>query len=568
MSGRSDRRFGWRRLLRDEGGNFALLFAIALPAIIGTAALMVDEAALYHQRRTLQTAVDLAAIHAAGNPANATNRVREALADSRQIAAGLTLAELESRFQTRLTVEAGSYRAASAIAAPDRFVPAANPADSVRVSLVRPGELFFFRGLLPPPALSVRATANASTRAAFSIGSRLLSLEGGLANALLDSLLGVNLSAQAVGYQALLASQVELFGVLDALAGRLDLAAGTYDQLLTTDIALSDLVAATATLLSGDAAVAANFIATNMRSGLRISGNRLVDLGPLGAMTVGTAGTGLAGSVGVLDLVGAGASIANGRSQAQAQLSLSVPGLSAASLSMFIGEPAQSSGYLGIGQNDVLVRTAQVRLRMVLSIGGTGLLSGTTVRLPIYVEVAPAQARLASLSCAAGQGGGLATIAARPGLLKLAIGEVADASFTAAGAPAPSAATIASVLGAVRITGSSSVALAEPSEVPLAFTSADIPAGTIRTASTTRPAQSLATSLINGLDLDVTLFGLSALNGLLRPAYEAAARATLLPLAPLVDGLLAAALDVAGVGLGEADIRLHGLDCRHATLVQ
>jgi uncharacterized membrane protein len=73
---------------------------------------------------------------------------------------------------------------------------------------------------------------------------------------------------------------------------------------------------------------------------------------------------------------------------------------------------------------------------------------------------------------------------------------------------------------------------------------------------------------LSDLDVNVTLLGLNALNVLLRPAYEAAVRTALAPLAPLIDGLLVAALEVSGVGLGEADVRLLGFDCRHAALVQ
>ncbi|WP_366933755.1 pilus assembly protein TadG-related protein, partial [Devosia sp.] len=53
------------RFLRDSRGNMAVLFATAfsLSAVIG--AIAVDAAALYHERRSIQSTVDLAAISAA-----------------------------------------------------------------------------------------------------------------------------------------------------------------------------------------------------------------------------------------------------------------------------------------------------------------------------------------------------------------------------------------------------------------------------------------------------------------------------------------------------------------------
>jgi uncharacterized membrane protein len=399
MAGMPGFRAALRHFAGAQGGNFALMFAISLPMLVGTAAFMVDEAALYYQRRAMQAAVDLAAIHAAGNPSQALERARLALADSRQVAHGLTLAELESQHATKLQVEAGRYVHSPALPVAQRFTPATQPADAVRISLARQGQLFFFRGLFPPPAIAVRATANASARAAFSIGSSLASVDGGMANALLNALLGINASAGVMSYSSLLNADVALFGVLDALAGRLNLTAGTYDQLLAGEFALADLVAASATAASGESALAVQAIAAATAAHLRLRGNRLIDLGPLGAMTVGTAEAGLAGSVGLLELIGAGASIANGRNQAQLTMALAVPGLTSASLSVAIGEPAQGSGWLGVGREQTRLHTAQTRLRLTVTVAGSGLLAGASIRLPIYLELAGAEASLTTLAC-------------------------------------------------------------------------------------------------------------------------------------------------------------------------
>ncbi|MBA1675984.1 hypothetical protein G9H45_24665, partial [Escherichia coli] len=82
-----------------------------------------------------------------------------------------------------------------AIAPQARFVtPAVGTANAVRVTLNTQTPLFFARYLTGPRSFTIKATAVASTTAAasFSIGSRLLSVNGGALNALLSSLLGTS----------------------------------------------------------------------------------------------------------------------------------------------------------------------------------------------------------------------------------------------------------------------------------------------------------------------------------------------------------------------------------------
>ncbi|MGV3652169.1 MAG: TadG family pilus assembly protein [Devosia sp.] len=560
-----------RRFCQNEGGNFALLFSITLPVIIGTAALMVDEAMLHHERRVMQAAVDLAAIHAAGDPTNAAERTRLALVDAHLIDPARSLGEMESQ-GVRIEVQTGSYNGTDALATHERFTIGGNSPDAVRVTMRRPGSLYFYRSLFGPPDIAVSATAAASARAAFSVGSRLASLEGGLANSLLDGLLGISATAGVMGYDRLLGVDIAVADLLDALAGRLSLSAGTYDQLLSSEIALSELIAAAATVLDKDsqaAAVAAALVGA-VAPQLRLRGNRLFGLGPLGSLGVGTDAAGLESRIGVIELLGAAASLANGRNQASLGFSLQVPGLLGTSLAIVVGEPPQGSGWFGIGREGTVVRTAQLRLRLLVTVAGTGLLQGTGIRLPIYLEAASAEARLTDLSCPPGRPqGATAVIAARPGIARAQIGEVSDAALTAmASPPTVSAARLVSVVNAVRITGSADVAAQSQSWTDLAFTTADVPAGTIRTASTRTATQSLTASLLENLEVEVTLLGLNLLNGLLRPAYESAVRLALAPVAPLVDGILNAAFDVTGLSLGEADVRVHGLACRHAVLVQ
>src|SRR5690606_24854677 len=72
--------------------------------------------------------------------------------------------------------------------------------------------------------------------AMFSIGSRLASLDGGLANALLSSLLGGRVSLTLMDYRGLADAQVNLLQFSDALAADLGVKAGDYDALLSHEV--------------------------------------------------------------------------------------------------------------------------------------------------------------------------------------------------------------------------------------------------------------------------------------------------------------------------------------------
>ena len=81
--------------------------------------------------------------------------------------------------------------------------------------------------------LSRQATAARPHRetAAFSIGSRLARLDGGLANQLLHALTGAKVSLSAADYRSLAEARISLPDALDALATEADLRVGDYARL-------------------------------------------------------------------------------------------------------------------------------------------------------------------------------------------------------------------------------------------------------------------------------------------------------------------------------------------------
>lgn len=545
------------RLRTDARANVATLFAAVAPILIGVAALAVDEASLHLEKRRLQSAADLAAIHAAADPANAAARVERALAD----------AGYDPLPQTVL-VQTGFYSADPDLAPAERFAADARPANAARVTLRQPGRVHFAAILgLQAPSIGVSATASASPMAAWSIGSRLASLNDGLLNAILGSILGGDISLSLMDYNGILGLDIGLLDFLDALALELDLTAGTYSDLLDAKVSLGDIGLALASAAGNNAVLLE--LAGLVDDSITVDMARLIVADGLANLAIGTSAA-VQASVDALGLLTAAALVGDGERHVKLDLGLSIPGLTGIDVDLVIGEPPQG-GWFTLSGEGAYLRTAQTRLRLDISLlkndSGLGLL---TVRVPIYAELAPAEAHLASLTCPPGRPDlGRATVAARPGVLRLAVGHTAQSSFQDTRRPlAIEKTTILSLLGGlVRVTAYADVSMSQINPVPLYFTAADAATGKVQTARTTTPLTGLTTSLLSNLELDIEILGLNLLGGLLSGLLGTVS-ALIAPVIGVLDHVLVAILDVLGIGIGEVDVALHGFDCRNAALVQ
>jgi uncharacterized membrane protein len=403
--------------------------------------------------------------------------------------------------------------------------------------------------------------------AAWSIGSRLASLDAGLLNAILGSLLGGEISLSLVDYNQIVGLDVGLLDFLDALALELDLTAGTYSDLLGAQVGLGDIGAALGSA-SGNNAVLLG-LAGLVDDSIKIDMARLIVAEGLANLAIGTSAA-VEASVDALGLLTAAALVADGERHVKLDLGLSIPGLTGIDVDLVVGEPPQG-GWFTLSREGAYLRTAQTRLRLDISLlksdAGLGLL---TVQLPIYAELAPAEARLAALSCPPGRPDlGRATIAARPGVLRLAVGHTAQSAFLDTRRPlAVQKTTILSLVGGlVRVTAFADVAMSQVHPVPLSFTAADVAAGTVRTASTTTPLTGLTGSLLSNLDLELEIIGINLLGGLLSGLLDTVA-ALIAPAIGALDQVLVAVLEILGIGIGQVDVAVHGFDCRNAALVQ
>lgn len=554
------------RFRREERGNVAILFALMLPVLLLSAAFAVDEGSLYLERRQAQSVADLAAIAAATNPDKALDTAFKMFQANGLIATGLPIDDpsIQVRSMRPVRVVTGNYKAAPELSVSARFVPGGSPVNAVQVTYRKTGTLFLARPWQDAPEISVAALATATPQAAFSVGSRLASLNGGVANALLDSLLGTSVALDVMSYNALLDAKVDALDFLDALNQRLSLSAVTYADVIKASASRGAIAGALATLLTGTAKTAAQTLSTSIADSTTLKLARLLDIGPLAKLKLG-ADPGYFAGVSALEVLNAAAVIAGNGKQIDLNVAATLPGLVSIKLTVAIGEPPQHAWYV-VGDRGAVARTAQTRLKLTVKLLGGPILLGGSVILPIYVEAAYAEAKLRSATCPAfGQQAGTATVDVLPGIARVAIGNLSGSSFTDFSAfPVVDQATILTVPLLLKIKARSAVVLGQTSPIVLNFSANDVTQGTLKTATNHVLVGSLSKSLIDGLDIDVDILGLVLSTDAI---IEAAVRTLVAPLAPVLDSTIFGVLDVLGVGLGEADVRVYSVTCNRPVLV-
>ncbi|SFV38513.1 Uncharacterized membrane protein [Devosia crocina] len=538
------------RFAQDERGNMAILFALAFSLIGAVAAIGVDSAALYHERRMMQGAVDLAALTAANQPLNAQAIAETVLADAGFVDA------------SRLVVTTGHYAPDPARSPAERFVPNGVPVNAVKVGVERPGRLYFGTSFMQAPLIGAEGLAMVEPLVSYSLGSGLASLDKGIANRLLGSLLGTGISLSLVQYEGLARVRVGALDFLDALAFEMQFAALTYDDLLHARPNAGQIARALATLVGGAEKTALTTIGL-AGSGSRVSLNKLFDLGPLGGLAVQSGSPGFGADLSVLDILSAAAMLADGNRQA-ADIDAGLPGIAGVTATLAVGEPAQGGGWFAVGSTGTVLRTAQVRLRLKVSVASAIRNSGL-IQLPIWMDIAHSEAQVTAITCPSQSNPlGSAEIAVLPGVVRAAIGEVSDAQLRSFGVPLTVVRTTILDALLVKVVASAQIQMAQSRMISLGFTSNDIEAAKTKTAKTTGLVTALLLSLFNTLDVRVTtLLGL----GLTVSEVISLLDADLTPLAAPLDTALDALLAALGLGVGEADVRVYGVRCSNPVLV-
>lgn len=537
-----------RDRLTDRRGGVAVMAALFGGLICVSAAFAVDLGSMVLKGREVQGAADLSALAAA-----------QTLSQAEAAARATARANLADLAEAR--VQVGVYAPDARLKPAARFSPGAAEPNAARVVLAAPAPLYFGRWILGRDSVTVSKSATAALpggppSAMFSIGSRLASLDGGLANALLSGLLGSQVSLTVMDYRALADERVNLLQFSDALAADLGMTAGDYDALLAHQVEAGRMLKVLEAVAGNDAQSALGKLT-------RVPAKATVKLGDLIGFEA-EARDGLRrrldAEVSALDLLMAGLETANRDRQLALDLGARA-GLADLDVILAIGERPNRSPWLTVtSRGEPVIRTVQTRLYLKATTAQA--LSGLTqVTLPILIEAAASEARLKRIDCGASP---VVTLEARPGVARARIGTIDETrlkNFKSELAVAP--ATLVSVsglgLGLATLTGKADLEIADLNWSDVRFTGADIEADRVKTARARGFANGLIVSLLQRLELKVDAAG-----GLLSLGLGDVTRAVgglLTPLGPALDGLVQPLLGLLGVRLGEADLQAHGVRC-------
>lgn len=538
------------RLTRERRAGVGIMVAAAMPVLIGATALAVDLGSAMLETRQLQGAADAAAMAAAGDPSRA-----DALAHAALSASGWPGA-------VTVATTTGHYSGDSTIAPADRFVANSGTANAVRVTLSTPAPSYFARifGVRSIP-ISRTATAAQINLASFSLGSRLAAVNGGLVNGLLGGLTGSTLSLSVMDYNALAGANIDLFGFIDALRTTASISAGSYDSALDASVTTGQILqaAASAAEANGDLQASAALKLLMAQSGNRsVKLATLIDPGLLGGQDKVDPG---AFKLNAMDLVTAALETASAKRQVALDLGAGIPGLAQTKVTVAIGERPENSPWLAVTDDgEPVIRTAQARIYAETTIGGAALLGNiVSIKLPLYVEMASAEARLKAIDCSTDASRGV-TIEAKTGPSTLAIGSVDTSKlqdFTTA-LPVGKVSLVHALL--LNINGRATIDLGAAEDwQPLRFDQAQIDQAAVQTVSSGTAVSGIAESLIRNLQLDVS--------GLALGPVVSALGSTLMVAAPVLDGLIDTITSTLGVHYGQADVRVTGMRCGTPALV-
>lgn len=336
----------WKR--RDERGAILVMSTVGFVLAIIASALAVDLGRIAQERRRDQKVADLAALDAVrelGNGDAAIQTAAQASAVRNELPDGATVTAFEGTLTDGECIQQGGTGQVC--------VTISSTIDNS----FRPGS----RNVL------ARALAEKQEGAAFTIGSSVasasLDTQLPILNGVFNRLLQTSGTVNLVSWQGVADANVKVRDLQTALGF------GTLDELLTSDITAGQLLQATATALNNQGTVAALEAATRIASLAAVAQNTTrFKLGEYINVAQGYENKALDGSVDVLQLITAGAQLANKNNFVDAGSVMTVPNpLGGPVLTMSLGLKVIEGPKIYIGPEGGPVpalRTAQVEVTL------------------------------------------------------------------------------------------------------------------------------------------------------------------------------------------------------------
>jgi uncharacterized membrane protein len=452
----------------------------------------------------------------------------------------------------------GTYTPDGAIAAERRFAVGVLSSNAVRILLTRDRLLYFGRFLTGKSESVIRATATGARRgyAAFSLGSRVAAVNGGLPNSLLSRLTGSQLSLSLMDYNALASTDIDLLAFSDPLRTEIDADVLTFGQTLDSQVTMPQVISALAAASDGQAARALDHIADRAlpRS---LFPSRAIDLGPRSSSIRVDAANSV--KVNALSLLRAMLLLGSANRQVDLSVASNLPGGSGIDIALLIGEPPAHSPLIAVTDtNEVIVRTAQLRLKFDTRVQ-TPLAS---IHIPVLAELGSASARIADIDCGPNSSAAV-SLAVVPSPAMLAIGTVDDADFQDMQRPLDPRSARVVKLPLASVDAEAELVLSDLAEKQVAFSRSEIDGGRLKTVSSSGLVAGAAKSLSDRMDLRVNVLGL----GLNLNALRTVVGDTVALAAPVLHTVLADITGLLGVHVGQADARVNALRCGKAKLV-
>jgi uncharacterized membrane protein len=214
------------------------------------------------------------------------------------------------------------------------------------------------------------------------------------------------------------------------------------------------------------------------------------------------------------------------------------------------------------------VRTAQARLAIKAQIvpAGSALAGAASIDVPIVVELASAQAKLADIACGVTPGDDTVTLSVQPSIGQAALAALNDNDLTDFERPLDLRSFTLLNTPLLNVSGFANIKLGGVSWQDVSFDGSEIAGGTVKTVKTGDLMQALFSSLMGDLDLKVKLLGLGL--GLGQGPVTSAVQSSLAAVAQPLDGVIDSLTGLLGLGLGEADVRVNAVRCNAVALVK
>ena len=363
------------RFAKRQRGAIGLMAVLTLAMALVFGVLAVDGGRLYMEQRKLQRVADMSALEAAGQSATCNGIGPQATALATTAAARNGFAVGNGRI-----LAATCGRVSTGVNSLRSFAADASVAQAIKVVVSSNVSASFILGVKnlvsgEPLASTVRLQAQAVAaaplppKAMLRLRSTLATMDtrkSQLLNALIDPL-GGRITLDAVGWQGIANTKIDLLDFLDQLAIKVNVGAGHYDELLAKNIKLTDLISATA-VVAGTSGAAAQVVTDLGSIVVGADNSTLIKLGDILDLQNGTGAAGLDASLKAIDLIQAAVMLAAKNSAAVAEIPLNLLGLVTGKIRVKVIEPEQLSAVGNPATDEIKVHTAQVRTLVSLDL--------------------------------------------------------------------------------------------------------------------------------------------------------------------------------------------------------